>query len=242
MHFFKQPKFPIFLFLFAGLSTFILLPALIFLLRMTMGMQNITIKKDDVMPLKEFKNDDPLVTRVPEPKDVLKGPIISDRDPSLGSDSAPIKIVIYSDFTCSFCKTQEEVIKKITAEYKDKVKIIWKDYPENKKSSASYLASVAARCSFDQGKFWPYHDRLFASSNLSQEKFIEIAKEMSLDMNKFNSCIEDKNTRFMIDQNMEEANALEITGVPSIYVNNMGFTGDVTYDELKKIIDLKING
>lgn len=185
-----------------------------------------------------YDTSNPLTTRKPELKDLIDGPIIDENDPQIGDKNAPVAIVEYSDFECEFCQKQETVIKKIMAEFRDKIKLIWKDYPESNPASISYQAAVAARCAGEQGKFWFFHDLLFEKNkNLSKETFLEFARELKLNAGQFEKCLKDKNIKNLIENNMAEADALNITGVPFIFVNKEEIMGEVSYEELKNIIE-----
>lgn len=161
----------------------------------------------------------------------------------MGAENAPVVIVEFSDFTCSFCQLEETRLKQIINLYKDKIRLIWKDYPENDTNSISYEAAKAARCASKQNNFWPYHDLLFLNSKkLNQTKFIELAKELNLDEEKFKECLVSKEINDYIKQNVNEADALEITGVPFIYVNDQEVMGEVNLEELKKMVELELGG
>ncbi len=76
---------------------------------------------------------------------MLTGPIITNVDPSQGARNAPVTIVEFSDYVCNYCKEQESTIKQLIEAYQDKVRLIWKDYPESNYLSLSFQAAVAAR-------------------------------------------------------------------------------------------------
>lgn len=185
----------------------------------------------------KFSEGDPLMTKNPTLKDMLAGPIISGSDPSLGESGAVIAIVVFADFTCEYCYRQEEAIRRILDKYENHVRFVWKDYPEPDEHSLSYQAALAARCAFLQDKFWPYHDRLFErAGNFSENDLFDLARESGLDLKEFDNCRSGELARQLIADNIEEAHALDITGVPFIYVNDLEFMGEITFDELERII------
>lgn len=186
---------------------------------------------------------DPYITKVPSLKDLIDGPLTDAGDPSTGSDDAPVTIVEYSDFQCQFCQNQEKIISQILSEFKDKVRFIWKDYPENNINSISFQAAIAARCADKQDKFWPYHDLLFKKrGNLNNDTFIEIAKKLDLDSRDFKKCMESEEAASFIYNNIKEANALDINGVPFIYVNKQEMIGEISFNELKNVINNELSG
>jgi len=190
----------------------------------------------------DFKvGDDPYLTRKLDLKDMLKGPIISQNDPIFGKKEAEVALVVFSDFQCGICHKQEAVFKKIMERYKDKVKMIWKDYPDKNSNSNSFQASLAGRCANEQNKFWEYHDLLFANSNaLNNNKFVEIAGQLGLDKNEFETCLSTGKYKKQVNDNVLEANALDITGVPFIYVNTQEVMGEIGFEELEKLVQKEL--
>ena len=81
---------------------------------------------------------------------------------SKGEAKAPITIVEFSDFECPFCSKAEEAVKNVLAEYKGKVRLVYRDFPLPFHSKAQ-KASEAALCAGEQGKYWEMHEKLFAN-------------------------------------------------------------------------------
>jgi predicted DsbA family dithiol-disulfide isomerase len=238
----KREDLPIKLFIGGSLCAFVLLLVFVVFLRANLIGQDVygTDKYYFNKTALESGND-PMVTMNPDLKKVLSGPIISGNDPNSGNPNAPITIVEYSDFTCEFCHEQESVIKQAVSVYGDKVRLIWKDYPEERPVSISWQAAKAGRCADAQGLFWPYHELLFANSKiLNDAKFLEIAKAVKLNESAFKECMQGSAADALIKDNMNEANILEITGVPFIYVNNEEMMGQTSFEDMKRIIDNKL--
>ena len=190
-----------------------------------------------------YDNSDPYVTKVPNLKNLIDGPIISKNDPTIGSDKVPITIVQFSDFACQFCQTQFQTLKKVIASYGDKIKLIRKDYPETNVNSASYQSAIAARCAQAQNKFWEFHDLLYETNKkLNKELFIQLAKKTNLNQNNFINCLDNPtNEKILIKNNILEANALGINGVPFLYINKQKITGNIDRVNLEKIIKKQLD-
>jgi protein-disulfide isomerase len=238
---FKQPKFPAKLFIAASLAIFIFFYFLFFLINTHFN----TTKKSDVSSKyylnENYSEGDLLATKVPRLEDMLTGPIISDLDPGMGNEKAPVAIVIFSDYQCGFCRKQEQILKNLLNQYGDKIRLIWKDYPESDENSISFLAAVAGRCAQEQKKFWEYHDLLFQNSGgLNSKILFELARKLNLNINQFNYCLSGNEAEQLIKDNIEEADALGISGVPFIYVNDREIMGQIDLEELKKIIDKEL--
>jgi len=109
----------------------------------------------------------------------------------------------------------EQVLEK----YPDSVKVVFKHYPLSfhKQAFSAALASMAAA---EQGKFWEYHDELFINQNsLSNEKYLEIAQGLGLDLDKFSLDMMRPSLRQKIEQDVADAKKAGVTGTPTIFVN-----------------------
>jgi len=98
----------------------------------------------------------------PQPKAGAVSPERLADDPSLGPASAPATIIEYGDFGCPSCRVWHKAgnLEQIRAQYGDQVRFVWRDFPVITPESPK--AAEAAQCAYDQGKFWEYHDLLFA--------------------------------------------------------------------------------
>jgi protein-disulfide isomerase len=105
--------------------------------------------------------------------------------------------------------------------YPKKVNLVFKNFPLSSIHPFAYTAAAAALAADAQGKFWEFHDRLFANYNaLNDAKIQGIAKELKLDMEQFNSTMQDPAIQKLIARDMEEgrqAGAEE--GIPIVFVN-----------------------
>jgi len=199
------------------------------------------IKEDQYFLNEDFQyNNDPQVTLNPSLEDMLKGPIITNQDPQTGDEKAFVSIVEFSDFQCEYCHKQEQTLKRVLEKYRDKVKLVWKDYPIKDMNSESYQGAIAGRCAQEQNMFWPYHDLLFDAEKLNKENFLNIANALKMDIGKFEKCLVNDAPRNMINANIEEADALQITGVPFIYVNDKEIMGEIDETELESIINYEL--
>jgi len=239
--FLKNPKFRIGLFIFSALAALFIFVICYSILNNYYLKDNGINNKDLNFVDENYYDNGKLVYKVPDLGDILTGPIISSLDPAQGNIKAPVSIVIFADFKCNFCKNQEEIIKEVFDKYKDQVKLIWKDYPEDNKESISYQSAVAARCAQEQDNFWIYHDKLFSSDIENMDDLIKIAEDLDLNTSKFKKCLESPEAQKLVDDNMEEANALDINGVPFVYVNDQEIMGEIDKEDLERIVEIELN-
>lgn len=241
MTIFKKTVFPTKIFIIASLSALILLPVLLIIFKLSLSDNPPVEQPKTYNNFQKINTDDPFITKIPGIKDMIKKPLTDRDDPDLGNKNAPVTIVEYSDYQCKFCQNQEAILRQVVNEYKDNVRLIWKDYPADDDYSPSWLPGMAARCALEQNKFWEYHDMLFQNSaNTTMAKLLNIANSLKLDKNKFSACLDGIDARTQIKNNIIEANALDITGVPFIYVNEQEIMGEVSYEELKEMVENEI--
>ena len=156
---------------------------------------------------------------------------------SKGPQTAPVTIVEFSDFQCPFCARVEPTLKQIQDTYKDNVRIVWKHLPLQIHKDA-LGAALAAEVAGKQGKFWEFHDRLFADqTKLSPEDLKQHAKDLRLDMNRFETDLLNGEAKKKIDGDMAEAQTLGINGTPGIFINGRFVQGAQPFEVFAKIID-----
>lgn len=163
---------------------------------------------------------------------------------SYGTSTPEITIIEFADFSCPYCRDSAAGMRKVVEEFKDKVKIIYRDYPLHKNSLD---LALGARCAGEQGKFWEIHDVLFANQDrLSNSEVIKsdlnsIASELKLDTAKFSACLDSQKYLSSIKADFDDAEILEIKGTPSWFVNNYELTGFMAEDKFRELINGLIN-
>jgi protein-disulfide isomerase len=103
--------------------------------------------------------------------------------------------------------------------YPKEAKLVIKQYPLPMHEYAR-KAAIAALAASRQGKFWEMHSKLFANQqSLSDAKVEEIARDLGLDMKKFNEDLKDPAIAAQIDGDVKQAGSINVPGTPAIYVN-----------------------
>src|SRR5439155_19777940 len=98
-----------------------------------------------------------------------------------GEAKAPVTIVEFSDFQCPYCKKVQPILTDLLAKYNGRVKLAYRDFPLRTLHAQAQLAAEAARCAEGQGKFWLYHDALFADqSKLDEAGLVKTAQMLGL--------------------------------------------------------------
>ncbi len=169
--------------------------------------------------------------------ETLTSPTVTYIDPIRGSEDAPVTIVEFSDFGCAACANLSENIVGLQEELPGKIRHVFKVVPNDSLTPLATTIANAAYCAGDQGYFWEFHDTVFANQSLiSNETLTTIATALELDLDSFQSCIDQSEALPLIQRNYEEAVALSITALPTIYINGERYAGSSNYDTLERVI------
>ena len=159
-------------------------------------------------------------------------------DPAVGSASAPVTIVEFSDFQCPFCQRVAPTLKQVQKAYGDKVRVVWKDFPLTQIHPEAFKAGEAAHCAGEQGKFWEYHDRLFANQQaLQPDRLKQYAADSGLDTAKFNACVDTAKYGDRVREGVTQGSRLGVNSTPTLYVNGRMLSGAQPYEAIAAVID-----
>lgn len=143
---------------------------------------------------------------------------------ALGSASATLTIIEFSDYQCSYCRRfHEEVLPALRQAYIDtgKVQLIFKDFPLPMHAEAM-PAALAGRCAAAQGKFWPMNALLFAHQDkLEAALYPKLAQTLTLNVEAFKTCMRNPALRAAVQQDQNQARNLDINGTPSFLIGRM---------------------
>jgi protein-disulfide isomerase len=163
-----------------------------------------------------------------------------DDDPSLGPADAPVVIVEFSDYQCPFCSRAEPIVKQVLEKYKGKVKFVYRDFPLSFHPFAA-KASEASQCANDQGKFWEFHDALYADqSKLAVTDMEATAARLGLNADKFKSCIETGKYTAEVNKDIADATKAGVNSTPSFFINGVAVVGAQGPEAFNDIIDQEL--
>jgi protein-disulfide isomerase len=184
--------------------------------------------------MQQAVNDGSVVLLVRPPKvDVPADPARLRGDPK-----APVTIVEFSDFSCPFCRKAETTIKELLEKYQGQVKLGFRDFPLTQLHPKAELAAEASRCAEEQGKYWEYHDLLFAEPDKQgRDDLIEHARTLKLDDKQFDACLSGGKFKRDVVRDMELGMSSGVSGTPGFFVNGAFLNGAQPAGEFEKIID-----
>lgn len=162
-----------------------------------------------------------------DPHVLTKSVLIEGGSPIMGSDNAPITILEWGDYQCTYCyKFHQNSLGIINEDFikTGKVKLVFKDYPLN--GPDSLLAAEASYCAQDQEKYWQYHDELYKNWGgertgwITRDSLDIFAKSTGLNLEEFNNCLNDHKYKEKVTALYKFGQELGIDATPSFLVFN----------------------
>ena len=155
-----------------------------------------------------------------------------------GDAKAPLTIIEFSDFQCPYCKAAQPTLKEVLGKYEGRVNLGFRDYPLQQIHPQAQQAAEASRCAGEQGKFWEYHDLVFANqSMLQQTSLIEHARKLQLDDKRFEACLGSGKFRNAVQSDLQDGMRVGVNGTPAFYINGISLSGSQPAAAFYKIID-----
>lgn len=144
-------------------------------------------------------------------------------------DSSVLTVTNFHNLSCHYSASIYPTIQTIVAKYPNKVRFIFRDYPDQN----SIILALGARCAGEQGKYWEMYDlitnlqedlSLVVDETEQKNILIEMASVNELNLNNFNACLEDKKYLGRIKKDYEDGEALGIKGTPTWFINGVEIT------------------
>ncbi len=157
--------------------------------------------------------------------------------PTFGSTEQKIVLFEFSDFQCPFCAKAQENLKKFMDKHQDRVTLVFKHLPLTRIHPQAIPAAKASWAAQQQGKFWEYHDALFEQQDkLGEELYVEIANNLDLDIEKFNSDRQSEAATTSIETDIKLAQKIGVSGTPFFVMNGETFSGAVKLSQMEETL------
>ncbi len=160
-----------------------------------------------------------------------------------GNATANNTLYEFGDFQCPACKNFEPMVAQAVKDFKGRIKFIYKHFPLTQIHKNAMNSALAAEAAGKQGKFWEMHDILYAKQNEWAESndansiFINYAKELKLDTEKFRNDLKDQELFDKVKSSQDEAISLGVNSTPTFILNNKQIDLTSTYKEFKDEIE-----
>jgi protein-disulfide isomerase len=163
--------------------------------------------------------------------------LLSGSPPAFGPETADVTIVEFSDFQCPYCAQASETVKRIRDTYGDRVRFVFRQFPLSFHEHAR-AAAQAALAAHAQGKFWPYHDRLFEHQSALDRKSLELyAQDIGLDLPAFRKSLDDKAFDGQIDADLALGRDAKVDGTPTMFINRKRAPNPTEFDAVAPLIE-----
>ena len=142
-----------------------------------------------------------------------------------GPQDAPVTVINFSDFQCPFSKRSVDLMESLLKKYNGKVRYVFKHFPLSFHKLAK-PASYAAIAAQNQGKFWEYYAKLYTDvKNINEETIVNYAKELKLDMDKFNADRVSAETAKKVQDDITQGSLFGVRGTPTLFINGVRIVG-----------------
>jgi len=162
--------------------------------------------------------------------------------PIRGAAGAPVTVVEFADYQCPYCRQMEPALKRLGEDFAGKVRFAFKDFPLPNHPHAE-KAAEAARCAGGQGKYWAFHDRMYAippGDELSVPQLKAFARDEKLDTARFDQCLDSGKEAAAVQKDAAEGRGLGIAGTPGFFVNGHFLSGAVGYETLREVVEQQL--
>jgi protein-disulfide isomerase len=163
--------------------------------------------------------------------------------PSKGPDDARVTIVEFSDFQCPYCQRAIPVLEEVAKRHPEDVRVVYRHLPLDSIHPQARPSAEASACAHDGGKFWEYHDLLFANNRaLGPADLRGYAEQVGLELESFDDCVATRRHAAAVQADALEAQSIGITGTPAFVVNGIVLFGLQSTDALDEIVRGELAG
>lgn len=158
--------------------------------------------------------------------------------PVTGAADLKTVLIEFSDFQCPYCAKAHDALNELLAKYPNQFTLVYKHFPLIQIHDQAVPAAEAAWAAGKQGKFWEYYDALFSNQKqLGENLYLEIAKNLNLDLERFKS--DRTSADPAIEQDLQLAYSLRLSGTPSFVIYSPNYTGAVQLDQIEQVLTSK---
>ncbi|MDO8584053.1 MAG: DsbA family protein [bacterium] len=158
--------------------------------------------------------------------------------PTLGKKNAPLSVVEFVDFDCPYTRKSAPSVRSVMQKYADRVSFQVRDFPVTDVHPRALEKALAARCAHSQGRYWSYHDVLFANQDKDTDADLEaFASQAGLDVAAFRTCYASQSGKTSIQQDLKDGLQVGVEGTPTFFFNGIKIQGALDEATFTLIID-----
>ncbi|WP_223649097.1 DsbA family protein [Hymenobacter psoromatis] len=154
-------------------------------------------------------------------------PAIGDQDHRQGPAKAPLQLVEYGDYQCSYCGQAYPAVRAAQQALGNKLEFVFRNFPLTEVHPHAQQAALAAEAAAKQHKFWEMHDALYEHQNqLDEQHLIGFARQLGLDIEKFTQDMQNPTMAGKVESDFESGVRSGVNGTPSFFLNGQKFDGE----------------
>lgn len=172
--------------------------------------------------------------------DATLTPPLDEADHIRGELGRPLELVMFGDFQCPFCLGAQSVLRRVHERLDDRLTFGFRHLPIPERHPLAPLAAEASEAAAAQGKFWEYHDALFAAQpKLSRETMLEVGRDLGLDPDRMAVELDSGVHRPRVERDLRSAEQSGATGTPTFFVNGSRHYGAYDASSLVEALEAK---
>jgi protein-disulfide isomerase len=166
-------------------------------------------------------------------------PVSESRDHIQGAATAPVTLLEYGDYECSFCAQAYIIIKEAQERLGSKLRFVFRNFPVTKVRPHAYETALAAEAAAAQGKFWEMYDYLFKHGQQvnNDDSLRQSAAKLGLGIDRFNRDFLDRKYSSHIDEDIQSAKGSGVKSTPTFFINEDRYDGAWDLDSLLSALD-----
>ncbi|HEY7090670.1 MAG TPA: DsbA family protein [Tepidisphaeraceae bacterium] len=157
---------------------------------------------------------------------------VDSTDHALGPDNAPVTLVEYGDYECPHCGQAYPIIKRLKATLGDRLRVVYRHFPQNSVHPHASVAAQAAEAAHAQGKFWAMHDQLFEHQTDLADDLTAYAIRAGLEIYKFQADLSSERYARKVRSDYEGGVRNGVHKTPTIFLNGGGYSGPLEYEAI----------
>jgi formate-nitrite transporter family protein len=158
---------------------------------------------------------------------------VTERDHAIGPATAPVTLVEYGDYECPYCRRADPVVRRIRQELGDRLRFVFRNYPQNSVHPHASEAAMAAEAAAAQGKFWPMHDELYDHQDeLAESDLSKFALRAGVEIYKFQADLGTERFAARVREDVLSGQQSGVRRTPTFFINGIRYDGELEYEPM----------
>jgi protein-disulfide isomerase len=168
---------------------------------------------------------------------------VNDADQVSGSTDAPVLLVEYGDYECSYCGEAYWTVKKLQKTFGDRLGFIFRNFPLTVIHPYALNAAYIAEAAGLQNKFWQMHDIIFENQQtLAPEQILNLAESLDADIDKLMKDCHSHRIKNKVENDIESGIRAGVNGTPCFFIQGIRYDGDHSFESLQNAVFVLLTG